>query len=163
RQLLDAPVDGQLVADLVGELEDGLRTDAAVEVVVQQRLGQAGDDLAGQGHDASSRFTVSGSKAGAQIATYSAPSGPTEERTLCPARVRTDCPAVTSTRPSSCSTTTLPEITSVTSSKAGVCAGSSHPGGAFMCAIDIAVSPVATLPTCSAMTLPPGTSTIAGW
>jgi hypothetical protein len=45
-QLVGA-VGGQRVSDLVGELEHGVRAQAAVQVVVQGHLGCAGDDLEG--------------------------------------------------------------------------------------------------------------------
>jgi hypothetical protein len=44
-------VGRELVPDLVGELEDGLRTKATVQVVVEQDLGRSVDLLAGRfGH-----------------------------------------------------------------------------------------------------------------
>ena len=64
--------------ELVGELEDRRRPHAPVEVVVQHHLGQGADGRLVEAHSASSRCTVSGAKAGVQIATYSAPSGPVE-------------------------------------------------------------------------------------
>src|SRR6478672_3385176 len=73
-----------------------------------------------------------------------------------------DCPAVTVVDPPSCSTTTLPLSTRVTSSKAGVWNGSSQCGGAIMWATETASVPVVTRPTCSSMTLPPGTGMRVG-
>ena len=87
------------IPDLVGDLEDRLRPDATVEVVVQQhfRCGQDGGRIrpSGSAHE-SSRWAVSGEYAGRQIATYSAPSGPAEYCTRSPAVVTIDWPATTS-------------------------------------------------------------------
>src|SRR5699024_7695297 len=81
-QALGRPVGAahrQLVADLVGDLEDGPGTHPAVEVVVEQDLGKGADRRLVECHPASSsRCTVPGEKAGVQTATYSAPSGPVE-------------------------------------------------------------------------------------
>jgi hypothetical protein len=71
--------------------------------------------------------------------------------------VTIDWPAWTSVTPSACSTRTVPRSTTVYSVNSGVWAGSSHPGGATMWAMDSVSSPLLTRPTYSSMTLPPGT------
>src|SRR6476619_3454982 len=73
-----------------------------------------------------------------------------------------DWPAATVVGPPSWSTMTSPLSTRVISSKAGACAGSSQPGGATMWATETASVPVFTRPTCSLMTLPPGTGMEVG-
>ncbi len=65
-----------VVADVGRQVEDRRRTQSPVEVVVQQHL--RGRDRLLRRHDSSSRPTESGLKAGRQMATYSAPSGPHE-------------------------------------------------------------------------------------
>ena len=83
-----------------------------------------------------------------------------------PPRVMTLCPASTVRLPPSWSMTTWPARTRVISSKAGVWKGSDQSAGAFMCATDTEpcrpASGVFTAPTCSSMTLPPGTGIRVG-
>src|SRR6478609_3329177 len=83
-----------------------------------------------------------------------------------PPRVTTDCPAVTSGAPPSWSTITVPASTSVISSNSGVWKGSDQPAGATMRATETddcrPAAGVLTAPTCSSMTLPPGTGIRVG-
>src|SRR5262245_48072529 len=65
----------------------------------------------------------------------------------------TACPAWTSSTPPRCSTRSMPRSTTVYSSNAGVCPGSTQPDGLRMCATLTAVVPEFTRPTYSSMFL----------
>ena len=70
----------QLMIDRGCEFDDRLRTQAAIEMIMQDGLWRLPDLLGGRGYleiHSASRCTLSGVNAGMQIARYSAPSGPT--------------------------------------------------------------------------------------
>ena len=99
-----------------------------------------------------SRCTVSGENAGRHTAMYSAPSGPGELYwTHSPRRAMTASPARTSIVPPSCVTRSMPPSTTVYSSNAGRCPGSTHPLGLRMCATLTAAVPEFTRPTYSSI------------